>query len=116
MTDLRRLLVVARVIEERFDAFRFGFKRRFGLLDPFEILPYRGHGTSRELFLKGRVLEETGITHAGRDDAVWRNVLNMAQALRERRSRRRAGEGLLRGFAGRDHGRRGGLLRGALPA
>ena len=69
----------AQVVEERFDAFRFGFKRRFGLLDPFEILPYRGHGTNRELFLKGRVLEETGITRAGRDDAVWLNVLNMAR-------------------------------------
>ena len=43
-----------------------------GTLDPFEILPYRGYGTSRELFLRGRVLEETGITRAGRDDAVWR--------------------------------------------
>ena len=80
LTDLKRLLLwVASVIEERFDTFRFSFKRRFGLLDPFEILPYRGHGTSRELFLKGRVLEETGITHPGRDDAVWLNVLNMAR-------------------------------------
>ena len=50
-----------------------------GLLDPFEILPYRGYGTSRELFLRGRVLEETGITRAGRDDAVWKNILNMAR-------------------------------------
>ena len=80
LTDLKRLLLlVAQVIEERLDEFRFSFKRRFGLLDPFEILPYRGHGTSRELFLKGRVLEETGITHPGRDDAVWLNVLNMAR-------------------------------------
>ena len=80
LTDLKRLLLLAaRVLEERFDAFRFGFKRRFGLLDPFEILPYRGHGTNRELFLKGRVLEETGISHAGRNDPVWQNVLNMAR-------------------------------------
>jgi phosphatidate phosphatase APP1 len=75
----RVALVVARGIEERFDAFRFGLKRRFGLLDPFEILPYRGHGTRQELFLKGRVLEEAGITRAGRDDAVWKNILNMAR-------------------------------------
>ena len=80
LTDLKRLLpLAARVVEERFDDFRFRFKRRFGLLDPFEILPYRGHGTGRELFLKGRVLEETGITRPGRDDAVWLNVLNMAR-------------------------------------
>ena len=80
MAELRRrALVVARGVEERFDAFRFGLKRRLGLLDPFEILPYLGHGTTRELFLRGRVLEETGITRAGRDDAVWKNVLNMAR-------------------------------------
>ena len=81
MTELKRyILVAAQVIEKRIDDFRFSFKRRFGLLDPFEILPYRGHGTTRELYLKGRVLEETGITHPGRDDAVWLNVL---KALRE---------------------------------
>lgn len=80
MTGWRRTaLGAARVAEERFDAVRFGLKRRFGMLDPFEILPYRGHGTSRELFLKGRVLEESGITHGGRDTAAWRNVVNMAR-------------------------------------
>ena len=80
MTGLRRTVLSAvRVVEERFDALRFSIKRRFGLLDPFEILPYRGHGTNRELFLRGRVLEETGIKRAGQDDAVWLNVLNMAR-------------------------------------
>jgi phosphatidate phosphatase APP1 len=78
LTDLKRMVMLAaKVIEERVDDLRFSFKRRFGLLDPFEILPYRGHGTSRELFLKGRVLEETGITHPGPDDALWLNLLNM---------------------------------------
>ena len=71
--------MVAQGVDERFDAFRFGLKRRLGLLDPFEILPYRGYGTSRELFVRGRVLEEAGITRAGRDDAVWKNILNMAR-------------------------------------
>ena len=80
LTNLTRTaLIVARFVEERFDQFRFSFKRRFGLLDPFEILPYRGHGTSQELFLKGRVLEETGITRSGRDDTIWRNVRNMVR-------------------------------------
>ena len=74
---MRMVMLAAKVIEDRVDDLRFSFKRRFGLLDPFEILPYRGHGTSRQLFLKGRVLEETGVTHPGRDDALWLNVLNM---------------------------------------
>jgi phosphatidate phosphatase APP1 len=75
----RRVAVGAHAAEMRFDRLRFGFKRRFGLLDPFEILPYRGYGTRRELLLKGRVLEVTGITHAGQDDAVWHNLRNMAR-------------------------------------
>ncbi len=80
MTDLRRRLVSgARVVEERFDTLRFRSKRRLGLLDPFEILPYRGHGTTRELFLRGRVLEEAGITRAGQDDTMWHNLRNMVR-------------------------------------
>jgi phosphatidate phosphatase APP1 len=75
----RRVAVGAHAAEMRFDRFRFGFKRRFGLLDPFEILPYRGYGTRRELLLKGRVLEVAGITRAGQDDAVWKNLRNMAR-------------------------------------
>ena len=80
MTDWRkRIKSGARVVEERFDTMRFRFKRRFGLLDPFEILPYRGHGTPLEVFLKGRVLEESGISRAGQNDTLWHNLRNMAR-------------------------------------
>jgi phosphatidate phosphatase APP1 len=79
MTSRRRmLLATANAVEQRFDRLRFEAKRRLGLLDPFEILPYRGHGTSRELFLKGRVLEERGITRSGQHDSAWDNLRNMA--------------------------------------
>jgi phosphatidate phosphatase APP1 len=54
-------------------------KRRFGLLDPFEVLPYRGYGTPHQLFLKGRVLEEAGITRSGQDDTTLENLRNMAR-------------------------------------
>jgi phosphatidate phosphatase APP1 len=80
LTGLKRtVLSVAAGVEERFDALRFRFKRRFGLLDPFEIRPYRGHGTEREVSLRGRVLEQTGITRARHHDPLWQNVLNMAR-------------------------------------
>jgi phosphatidate phosphatase APP1 len=75
----REFVAAARAAEERFDRFRFGVKERFGLLDPFEVLPYRGHGTPRELFLRGRVLERAGITSSGKDDTVLQNVGNMAR-------------------------------------
>ena len=69
----------ARTLEKRFDAVRFRLKERLGLLDPFEILPYRGHGTPMDLYLRGRVLEETGITRAGQYDTLWHNLRNMAR-------------------------------------
>ena len=75
----RTIAVGAHAVEERFDRFRFEAKRRLGMLDPFEILPYRGYGTPRELFLKGRVLEETGITRSGQYDTVWDNLRNMSR-------------------------------------
>jgi phosphatidate phosphatase APP1 len=75
----RRITERAHAAEVHFDSFRFGLKRRFGLLDPFEILPYRGHGTPRELFLKGRVLEVTGITRSSQSDTAWNNLRNMAR-------------------------------------
>lgn len=74
-----RVVVAARALEERFDRFRFGFKWRFGLLEPFEIVCYRGHGTRRELYLRGRVLEETGVSRSGQDHTPWVNLRNMAR-------------------------------------
>ncbi len=73
------LLSAANALEQRFDRLRFEAKRRLGLLNPFEILPYRGHGTKSELFLKGRVLEKSGITRSAQDDNWWDNLRNMAR-------------------------------------
>ena len=80
MTSRRRMvLAAANALEQHFDRLRFEAKRRLGLLDPFEILPYRGHGNSRELSLRGRVLEERGITRSGQHDTAWDNLRNMAR-------------------------------------
>jgi phosphatidate phosphatase APP1 len=75
----RAVAVGAHTAEKHFDGVRFDLKRRAGLLDPFEILPYRGHGTPRDLFLRGRVLEETGITRSGQSDTLMENLRNMAR-------------------------------------
>lgn len=74
-----KAVTAARDVEEWFDRARFGLKRRYDLLDPFEILPYRGHGTEGRLFLRGRVLEAKGITPSMHDDTFWENVRNMAR-------------------------------------
>ena len=72
-------ITAARDLEDWFDSWRFELKRRYGLLGRLEVLPYRGHGTDRRLFLRGRVLEEKGITRSMHDDTLWENVRNMAR-------------------------------------
>lgn len=74
-----RVVGAGRAAEERFDRFKFAVKRRFGRLEPFEIVCYRGHGTRRELYLKGRVLGESGVTRSGQDHTPWVNLRNMAR-------------------------------------
>jgi phosphatidate phosphatase APP1 len=72
-------ITAARDLEDWFDAWRFEVKRRYGLLGRLEVLPYRGHGTDRRLFLRGRVLEEKGISRSMSDDTLWENLRNMAR-------------------------------------
>ena len=80
MRGLKRgLVAVGKVAERWFDRLRFGLKRRTGRLSPVEILPYRGHGTRETFFLKGRVLETTGLMPPGADDSRRRNLRNMAR-------------------------------------
>ena len=74
-----RASTAARDLEDWFDALRFEAKQRYGLLGRLEILPYRGHGTERRLYLRGRVLEEKGISRSMSDDTLWENLLNMAR-------------------------------------
>ncbi|WP_026370958.1 App1 family protein [Kallotenue papyrolyticum] len=52
-------------------------KERLNWLDQVDILAYRGHGTPTALYLRGRVLEQKGITTATQTDPAWRNLLNM---------------------------------------
>ena len=76
----KRLPVAAgRAVEARFDLLKFRLKRRAGRLGPIEILAYRGHGTPRSLFMKGRVLEEKGITRSSSTDTLGNNLRNMVR-------------------------------------
>lgn len=74
-----RLLFWIEWVEHRFDRWRLALKLRRGWLGPVHVLPYRGHGTSRALFLTGRVLEEKEIRLPSADDSAWRNLRSMIQ-------------------------------------
>lgn len=67
----------ALTVEETFDRLVARLRDRMGRRDPVMIQPYRGFGSQRELWLKGRVLEDEGITEASERDTVWRNLLGM---------------------------------------
>lgn len=70
------LLSVMDNFEQRYDAAKFRLMKRLGL-GKLCVLPYLGHGTTKTLYLKGRVLRDKGITSPMEDDSIWLNLLNM---------------------------------------
>jgi phosphatidate phosphatase APP1 len=72
MPPRRILHRTAREIELRLDR-RMAGKRVFRRV---VISPYRGFGRTGELFVRGRVLVEKGVTRANAAEPLWRNVLN----------------------------------------
>ena len=55
--------------------------REFGTPEPFDIVPYRGHGTRDRVYIHGRVLEAKGVSPATADDSTWRNLVNTIKRL-----------------------------------
>ena len=49
---------------------KLSFKERFNLLEPIKILPFRGFGNDKYVFLKGRVMEEEKITDNTKDQSI----------------------------------------------
>lgn len=56
---------------------RLGLKWLFGQVAPLQILPYRGYGTPDTLLLRGRVLEDKGITRQAIATSGLRNLRDM---------------------------------------
>jgi phosphatidate phosphatase APP1 len=81
MTGMRRgLRTLTRVISEvesAVDWVRFRHRRD----GPFRIVPYRGHGTTETLYVRGRVLEGKPIPPASEHDSAWRNLANTVRRL-----------------------------------
>lgn len=62
--------------ENRFDRIKARLSRRYDRNDPYILVAYRGYGTGQRLYLKGRVLEDNGISIATPEDSRWRNLVN----------------------------------------
>ncbi|HMQ50889.1 MAG TPA: DUF2183 domain-containing protein [Anaerolineae bacterium] len=74
---MSRLGHLIKTLDSNWSYFKFDFKKRLNLLDPLQILPYFGFGTADQVFLKGRVLEQKGITGTGEHDSLWQNLKRM---------------------------------------
>src|SRR5690606_23797224 len=61
------------------DALRHRLRRRFNLLRPHVIIPFRGYGSQDHLFIRGRVLEERGYHHSPEPGSVSRQLRFMYQ-------------------------------------
>ena len=64
-------------IEEYFDHWKYGLSERWGGRRALMIQPYRGFGLPQRIYLKGRVLENKGITSPRESDGLWDNLRNM---------------------------------------
>src|SRR5512145_2648196 len=78
MTHWKQILLhLATDAEGHFDTLYERLRQRMGWSRPAQIVPYLGYGTSQEVYLKGRVIEDKGITSAMDNDTIWLNLLNM---------------------------------------
>ena len=80
-TDWRfELLSLAADLGTRVRSVAGRLAREFGT-EPYDIVPYRGHGTHERLYIHGRVLENKGVSAPGADDSTWRNIVNTLKRL-----------------------------------
>ena len=85
MTDWhRKIAPLVRAVEKRYDAVKYRLYYALGGPGPIKIEPYRGYGNQEKLYLRGRVLEERGITPPRETDSWWVNLVNMFKRLQSR--------------------------------
>lgn len=67
---------IAHDIEAHFDALKYRLGGRLGGEEPIKIIAYRGYGTSEQVVLTGRVLEDQGVGPVSDNDTLWTNLVN----------------------------------------
>lgn len=61
-------------LEKVWDRSRFAVKERLGLVGTPMIQPYRGFGDRSSLWVRGRVIEDQGVTTAPHTKSLWTNL------------------------------------------
>lgn len=62
--------------EEQFDILKERLRKRLGT-DPLHVVVYQGFAIAEQFFLRGRVMEDSGVRAATDNDTVWDNIANM---------------------------------------
>lgn len=72
-----KLIRIASNVEDHYDSLFLKLKTRLGMTGPLQIVSYRTYGTSKQLYVKGRVIEKKNIRKGSLNDSRWNNILNM---------------------------------------
>ncbi|HEX7859217.1 MAG TPA: phosphatase domain-containing protein [Verrucomicrobiae bacterium] len=81
-----RVSQVGSKLDDRFDALKYRLRKRSGSFKQLQVLPYRGFGNSKEIYLKGRVLSERESPKLDNPEEVpreriWTNILSTYRRL-----------------------------------
>jgi phosphatidate phosphatase APP1 len=77
MADWKQILThLVDDVETHYDNLKYKLKYSLGGPGPVKIVPYRGFGTSHQIYLKGRVLEDKDISSASEEDSLWKNLVD----------------------------------------
>ena len=60
-----------------FKRLKIFLKQKLGWLDIPKILPYKGYGNNKELFIQGMVIEDKGLSKPQDRQRFWQNILAM---------------------------------------
>ncbi|WKN31549.1 DUF2183 domain-containing protein [Porifericola rhodea] len=69
--------IVVDIINYPFRKFKSFVKKKLGWVGKPIIQPYRGYGNHYQFFIKGRVIEDTGLSQPEESDSLWQNLLAM---------------------------------------
>lgn len=73
----RPFKLIYKTVKNPFKRLKLLIKQRLGWLNEPLILPFRGYGNSREVRIKGRILENSGLEQPAEDQNLWHNLLAM---------------------------------------
>ena len=62
-------------IKRPFKLLKIFLKQKAGWLDVPKILPYKGYGNERNVFIEGMVIEDKGLAKPKDNQRFWQNIL-----------------------------------------